>query len=102
MSESIKQGEIYIYKVPFVDGSEAKPRPVLLTSLPNSKGDVMGIPGSSKIENWHEPYQVKIAPEDMAEGQLDMVTVFPISKQMVFSPRFFAAKVGALTTKSLE
>jgi CDP-6-deoxy-D-xylo-4-hexulose-3-dehydrase len=102
MSEPIKQGEIYIYKVTFVDGKEDKSRPVLVTSQINSKGDVIGIPGSSKIENWYEPYQFVVTPEDLAEGKLEKASVFPASKQMVFSPRFFAVKVSALTSKNLK
>jgi CDP-6-deoxy-D-xylo-4-hexulose-3-dehydrase len=96
MPDSGKPGDVYIYKVPFVDGSKTKPRPVLVTSLPNSKGDVQGIPGTTQIENWNEAHQIILRPEDLTEGTLHNISVFPVSKQMVFSPRFFAAKVGTV------
>ena len=95
-------GTIHIYKVPFVDKKGAKARPVLITSLPNSKGDVMGIPGSTKIHQWHENDQIIINPEDMQTGRLDNPSVFPVSKQMVFSPHFFCGEVGAISNKLLE
>ncbi len=95
-------GEIWIYKVPFVDGKGSKPRPVIIISAPNSKGDVRGIPGSSKIEQWNEPYQQLVATGDLENGHLDYATLFPVSKQMVFCPKCFAARVGKLKKKVLE
>ena len=97
-----KPGTIQIYKVPFVDANGAKPRPVLITSLPNSKGDVMGIPGSSQTHLWDEENQLIINVADMLNGGLDKPTVFPVSKQMVFSPRFFCGEVGSVKAATLE
>ncbi|MBI3358171.1 MAG: lipopolysaccharide biosynthesis protein RfbH [Nitrospirae bacterium] len=102
MNEPVEPGNIYIYNVPFVDSSKAKPRPVLVTSLPSSKGDVMGVPGTTQIENWNETHQIVIRPEDITEGTLSKTSVFPVSKQMVFSPRFFAAKVGTVKPAVLK
>jgi len=95
-------GEIWIYKVPFVDAKGAKPRPVVIISAPNSKGDVRGIPGSSKVEQWNEPFQQVVSPDDVENGKLDDITLFPASKQMVFCPKFFAVKVGDLKKNILE
>ena len=88
--------------MPFVDQKGAKIRPVLITSLPNSKGDVMGIPGSTKTTQWNEENQLILNPDDLLIGKLDKPTVFPVSKQMVFSPRFFCGEVGAVSNKTLE
>src|SRR3989338_2712436 len=101
-ANKFQPGTIHIYKVPFVDANRTKPRPVLITSLPNRKGDVMGIPGSSQMHQWNEANQAVINPEDMLTGELDKPTVFPVSKQMVFSPRFFCGEVGAVSVKTLE
>lgn len=102
MTKPYRPGSIHIYKVPFVDAQGAKPRPVLITSLPNSKGDVLGIPGSSRIEQWDEADRIVVRPEDLCSGTLDRPTVFPVSKQMVFSPRFFRGEVGIVNTQMLE
>ncbi len=104
MSNNFKfrPGTIHVYKVPFVEGHAAKPRPVIITSLPNSKGDVMGIPGSSQMHQWNETHQVIIDPREMASSGLDKPAVFPISKQMVFSTRFFAGEIGEINTPTLE
>ncbi|MHB1730876.1 MAG: lipopolysaccharide biosynthesis protein RfbH, partial [Leptospirillum sp.] len=102
MHDAVIPGDIYIYQVPFVDGAQIKPRPVLVTSFPNTKGDVQGIPGSSRIEQWDEPYQIIVTEKDLASGDLPKPTVFPVSKQMVFSPQFFRGKVGSLKTACLD
>lgn len=102
MTKQLRPGDIYVYKVPFVDGGQAKPRPVLITSSPNSKGDVLGIPGSSRIDQWSEQYQVIVGHDDLEEGAVPKPTVFPASKQMVFSPRFFAGRVGSVKTACLD
>ena len=102
MSDAVIPGDIYIYQVPFVDGAQIKPRPVLVTSFPNKKGDVQGIPGSSKVEQWNESYQIIVTGADLESGNLPKPTVFPASKQMVFSPQFFRGKVGSLKTACLD
>ena len=102
MHDTFRPGDIYIYKVPFVDGTQTKPRPVLVTSLPNTKGDVLGIPGSSRVDQWNEPYQIIVKEEDLDAGDLAKPTVFPASKQMVFSPRFFSGKVGSVKAACLD
>ena len=102
MHDAVIPGDIYIYQVPFVDGAQIKPRPVLVTSFPNKKGDVQGIPGSSRIEQWDEPYQIIVTGADLERGTLPKPTVFPASKQMVFSPQFFRGKVGSLKTACLD
>jgi CDP-6-deoxy-D-xylo-4-hexulose-3-dehydrase len=102
MYDSPIPGDIYIFKVPFVDGTKTKPRPVLVTSFPNSKGDVQGIPGSSKIDQWNEQYQIILTTEELKSGNLPKPTLFPASKQMVFSPRFFSGKVGSVKPAYLD
>jgi len=95
-------GDIWIYKVPFVDGKGGKPRPILITSVPNSKGDVRGIMGTTRISQWHESFQQLVLPDDVENGRLNDATLFPASKQMLFCPKFFAVKVGGLKKGVLE
>ena len=102
MTEPVRLGEIYVVVVPFVGGGGGKPRPVLVTGLPNSKGDVLGIPGTSRLHQWREPQQIEIGPDDLETGRLDQPTVFPASKQMVFSPRLLRARVGRVTAACLD
>lgn len=102
MTEPVQVGDIFVVVVPFIEGTGAKPRPVLVTSLPNSKGDVRGIPGSSRLSQWREPYQIEIGPNDLEVGELGRATVFPASKQMVFSPRLFKGYVGRVNSMCLD
>ena len=102
MFNYIQLGEIYIVRVPFIGGGGHKSRPVLITGMPNSKGDVLAIPGSSRLRQWQEPHQVVVTPADLAIGSLDLPTVFPASKQMVFAPKLFAARVGQVNAACLD
>jgi CDP-6-deoxy-D-xylo-4-hexulose-3-dehydrase len=98
----LNPGSIHVIRVPYADKPGAKVRPVLITSEPNSKGDVLGIPGSTQLHQWQEPTQLVLSPGDLATGSLDKPTVFPVSKQMVFSPRYFCGDVGILKPADLE
>jgi len=94
---TVKIGEIYIYDVPFTDSFQHKPRPVVVIALPNSKGDILVIAGSSKIKNWtkEEVYQIK--PQDLEEGgQLNDDTIFPLSKQLLITPKFLKKRLGQI------
>lgn len=102
MASQVQLGEIYIVQVPFIGGGGSKPRPMLITGLPNSKGDVRGIPGSSRLGRWQEPHQVVVTPADLASGLLAVPTVFPASKEMVFSPKNFAVRVGEVNAACLD
>ena len=95
-------GEVWIYKAPSVDGEGAKPRPVVITSTPDHKGDVMGIPGTSKLDQGCKAYQQVISPSGLLDGKLVCPILFPVSEQMVFAPRFFSAKVGRIGRESLD
>ena len=94
-------GSIHVIQIPFADRPGTKVRPVLITSEPNSKGDVFGIPGSSRIDQWQEP-ELFLQPVDLETGSLDRPTVFPASKQMAFSTRYFCGEVGTLKLADLE
>ena len=62
----------------------------------------MGIPGSSQVHQWNEVNQLIINTEDLLNGGLGKPTVFPVSKQMVFSPRFFCGEVGTVKPETLD
>jgi CDP-6-deoxy-D-xylo-4-hexulose-3-dehydrase len=100
--DQYKPGSIQIYKVPSLDSSHIKPRPVLITSLPNSEGDVLGILGHTQIQNWIAENQLVINKEDLISGSLPKATIFPASKQMIFSPKLFCGEVGTVSPQTLE
>lgn len=102
MSWTIDIGDIFVYLAPFTDKALDKPRPVLVVSYPNSKGDVMVLAGSSRIDRWNEPWQIVIYPQEVIGGELKHTTMFPCSKQLVISPKFFRAKIGSLSQQKVE
>jgi len=102
MNWNIAVGDIFIYLVPFTDKAMEKPRPVLVVSEQNSKGDIMVLAGSSKIHQWNEPWQMVIQQDDLRDGRLDDTTVFPCSKQLVVSPKLFSTKIGSLRPEKIE
>jgi len=94
---TIHIGEIYIYDVPFTDSFQHKPRPVVVIGPPNSKGDILIIAGSSKIGNWNKEDVFQVKPHDLEEGGLLIDhTVFPLSKQLLVTPKFLKKKLGQL------
>ncbi len=96
-------GEIYIYQVPFVDNpKKSKPRPVLIISEPNSKGDIIVLAGTSKEVNWNTEESLMFTPNDIDDCLLSDNTVFPISKQVLISSSRLKIKVGLLNTISLK
>ena len=102
MNRNIVVGDIFVYLVPFTDRAMEKPRPVLVVSGPNSKGDIMVLAGSSRIHHWNEPWQMVIQQDDLRDGRLDDATVFPCSKQLVVSPKLFSTKIGSLRPEKIE
>lgn len=102
MNWDIAVGDIFVYLVPFTDKALEKPRPVLVVSGQNSKGDVMVLAGSSRIHQWNESWQMVIQQVDLRDGRLDDATVFPCSKQLVVSPKLFSTKIGSLRPEKIE
>jgi CDP-6-deoxy-D-xylo-4-hexulose-3-dehydrase len=66
--------EAFTSSVPYVDKRGTKVRPVLITSEPNSKGDVLSIPGSTQLLQWQESAQIVLYPGDLATGSLNFLT----------------------------
>ncbi len=99
-ANSLQPGNIHIYNVP--DKNGARPRPVLITSLPDSKGNLLGIPGSSRILQGAEAEEMIINPEDLVSGSLIKSVAFPVNKQLLFSSRFFCGEVGTVKVHILE
>jgi len=92
----VKIGEIYIYDLPFADSGQHKPRPVVVIAPPNSKGDILILAGSSKMENWAKEEIFQVKPEDLEEGLLNDYTVFPVSKQLLVTAKFLRKRIGVL------
>ena len=95
-------GEIYIYDVPFTDSGQHKPRPVVVISPPNQKGDILIIAGSSKIGNWGSEEVFQVMPQDMEDGILNDNTVFPISKQLLVTSKFLKKRIGLLKKTKID
>ncbi len=100
---NVNIGEIYIYDIPFTDSDQHKPRPVVVIAPPNSKGDILIIAGSSKIDNWSKEKVFQVKPQDLEEGGLlNDNTVFPISKQLLATPKFLKKKLGQLKKTKID
>lgn len=96
-------GEIYIYQVPFIDNpKKSKPRPVLIVSETNSKGDLSVIAGTSNQVDWSSEEHLLFTPDDMNECLIGEVTVFPLSKQVLISETMLKKKVGILKKDGLQ
>ena len=99
---TVKIGEIYVYDVPFTDSGRHKPRPVVVIAPPNSKGDILIVAGSSKIRKWNSEPVFQVNPEDLEEGLLHENTIFPISKQLLATAKFFKHRIGLLKNNKID
>ncbi len=95
-------GDIFIYSVPFAEKKLQKPRPVLIISKPNSKGEILAIAGTSKVHNWNEQWQILVNPDDLQEGILKEPILFPCTKQLTVNPKFLNTMIGKLKTEKKE
>jgi CDP-6-deoxy-D-xylo-4-hexulose-3-dehydrase len=96
-------GELYICKVPYSDKQDAKIRPVVIISNPNSKGDFLALVGSSKTHQWEDEFnKVIINTSNLAFGELYKDTVIICSKMVTMNPSFLAKKIGLLDKETLE
>lgn len=96
-------GEVYIYQVPFIDNpKKSKPRPVLVVSETNSKGDLSVITGTSNGVDWSSEEHLVFTPNEMDECLLGETTVFPLSKQVLVSESMLKKKVGILKDDALK
>jgi CDP-4-dehydro-6-deoxyglucose reductase, E1 len=95
-------GDIYIYSVPFTDKIHEKPRPVVIVSEPNSKGDLTIISGTTQGHSWNEKWLCYVSTDEVEGNVLKEDTVFPISKQSLIPPKFFKQKLGRLKNEKLK
>lgn len=96
-------GEIYIYKMPFIDNSKkSKTRPVLIIGTKKENGNILAIAGASKLYNSSDEISFIFAPNDINECLLEVNTVFSISKRLLISSEFLVKKVGVLKKEKIK
>lgn len=93
-------GDVFIYTTGLQEMQ--KPRPVLVVSNPNSKGNIQVLIGSSKLENWNEKYQLIIEPNDLSNSKLNSSVLFPVSKLILADPNLFKYYLGGLKGEKLK
>ena len=105
MSSGYQIGDLVVYKVEYKDAEgvvRGKPRPLIIISEANSKGDYRAIVGSTKIHQWFEEKHILLAPDIVLGGSLDKPTIFPASKQILIDSKFVRAQIGRIPVEYLE
>jgi len=105
MTSGYQIGDLVVYKVEYKDTEgvvRGKPRPLIIISEPNSKGDYLAIAGSTKIHQWFEEKHILIAPDIVLGGSLDKPTIFPASKQILIDSKFVRVQIGRIPAEYLE
>ena len=105
MTTGYQIGDLVVYKVEYKDAEgvvRGKPRPLIIISEPNSKGDYFAIAGSTKIHQWFEEKHILVAPDIVLGGSLDKPTIFPASKQILIDSKFVRAQIGRIPVEYLE
>jgi len=105
MTSGYQIGDLVVYKVEYRDAEgvvRGKPRPLIIISEANSKGDYLAIAGSTKIHQWYEEKHILVAPDIILGGNLDKPTIFPASKQILIDSKFVRAQIGRIPVEYLE
>ena len=96
-------GSIYICRIPFIEKSGYKYRPVLVVSEANSKGDMLAVVGTSKVGQWEdEAHKIVLNGSHLVSGTLDEETAFICSKVVTIHQDIFIQKLGVITPDALE
>lgn len=101
MKSIYRIGDLIVYKVEYRNPKgvvKGKPRPLIIISEPNSKGDYLAIAGSTRIHQWVDEEHILIAPDMVLGGQLDKPTIFPASKQILIDAKFIRAQIRLYST----
>ena len=105
MTSGYQIGDLVVYKVEYKDTEglvRGKPRPLIIISEPNSKGDYLAIAGSTKVHQWVDEEHILIAPDMVLGGRLDKPTIFPASKQVLIDSKFIRVQIGRIPVQHLE
>ena len=105
MTSGYQIGDLVVYKLEYKDTEgvvRGKPRPLIIISEPNSKGDYRAIVGSTKIHQWFEEKHILLAPGIVLGGSLDKPAIFPASKQILIDSKFVRAQIGRIPVEYLE
>jgi len=105
MTSGYQIGDLVVYKVEYKDTEglvRGKPRPLIIISEPNSKGDYLAIAGSTKIHQWFEEKHILVTPDIVLGGSLDKPTIFPASKQILIDSKFVRVQIGRIPVEYLE
>ncbi len=105
MTSGYQIGDLVVYKVEYKDAEgvvRGKPRPLIIISEPNSKGDYLAIAGSTKIHQWFEEKHILVTPDIVLGGSLDKPTIFPASKQILIDSKFVRVQIGRIPVEYLE
>ena len=105
MTSRYQIGDLVVYKVEYKDTEgvvRGKPRPLIIISEPNSKGDYLAIAGSTKVHQWFKEKHILIGPDMVLGGSLDKPTIFPASKQILIDSKFVRAQIGRIPVEYLD
>jgi len=98
-------GDLVVYKVEYRDREgvlKGKPRPLVIVSEPNSKGDYLAIVGSTRVHQWINEEHILVESDMVLGGKLDKPTIFPASKQILVGAKFIRAQIGRIALAPLE
>ncbi len=95
-------GSLHEYWLTFADSDTPEARPVLITSLPDSEGEVLGLLGTYEISHRNDAMSLEICQENLTQGELKRNATFSVTKQMVLASRYLSARIGTVDTATLD
>jgi len=94
-----KRGELLLVPFPFTDLSAAKRRPVLALTPPDSYGDFIALPVTSRPQTEHG---IALAPCDLLHGRLPAPSWIRTDRIVTLNAALIVKSIGQITDRAVD
>jgi PemK-like, MazF-like toxin of type II toxin-antitoxin system len=94
-----KRGELLLVPFPFTDLSAAKRRPVLALTAPDSYGDFIALPVTSRPQAEH---RIPLAPADLVQGRLPAPSWIRTDRVVTLNASLVVKSLGQVAVRAVD
>jgi mRNA interferase MazF len=95
----IKRGELLLVPFPFTDFSAVKRRPVIALTTPDSYGDLIALPVTSRPQVQHG---IPLLPADLVHGHLPAPSWIRTDRVVTLNATLVVKSVGQVTDRAVD
>lgn len=94
-----KRGDLLLVPFPFTDLSAAKRRPVLALTPPDSYGDFIALPVTSRPQSWHG---IALTSADLVHGRLPARSWIRTDRIVTLNATLIVKTIGQVADKTVD